>query len=396
MGSTAINGSVRNGAARFDISIIALMIAGVSTFLNVYTTQALLPYLRHVYHASELEVSLTISATTLATAIFAPFVGMAAEHIGRKKVIVPAIFGLSLPTYLAATSESLHALIFWRFCQGIFIAGIIATIMAYINEEWAERGVGRAITAYVSGTVLGGFVGRLIPGIIATHWQWRWSFVVLGTINLLGGFAVRRWLPKARNFVSAESFRHSIGDALAHLRSPRLLAVFGQGFAVLFALVGGFTYINFYLAAPPFLFNSAQLGSIFFVYLLGLIVTPASGAVLDRAGYLPTCVMALAMSASGLLLTLIPAIAAIIIGLALFSSGVFVLQAAGTAQTGVVAGKARSTAAGMYLTFYYTGGTLGAVLPAFVWSVWKWPGCVALIFAVLVVAFVLAWASSRE
>jgi multisubunit Na+/H+ antiporter MnhC subunit len=106
--------------------------------------------------------------------------------------------------------------------------------------------------------------------------------------------------------------------------------------------------------------------------------------------------MALVMSACGLLLTLPRAMPSIIIGLALFSSGVFVMQAAATAQTGVVAGKARSTAAGMYLTFYYSGGTLGAIMPAFVWSVWGWPGCVALIFAVLVMAFVLAWASSRE
>lgn len=396
MSSSAIREEERAARGGFDISIVALMIAGVSTFLNVYTTQALLPYLRHVFHASELEVSLTISATTLATAMFAPFVGIAAESIGRKKVIVPAIFGLSVPTFLLATSPSLHMLIFWRFCQGIFIAGIISTVMAYINEEWAGRGVGTAITAYVSGTVFGGFVGRLIPGVIATHWQWRWSFVVLGTLNLIGGFAVRRWLPKAQRFVAVGSYRASLHNALAHVRSPRLLAVFGQGFAVLFALVGGFTYINFYLAAPPFLFNSAQLGSIFFVYLLGLVVTPSSGVVLDRAGYLPTCVMALAMSSCGLLLTLFHSIPAIILGLALFSSGVFVLQAAATAQTGEVAGKARSTAAGMYLTFYYTGGSLGATVPAFVWTAWGWPGCVGLIFGVLMLAFVLAWASSRE
>jgi predicted MFS family arabinose efflux permease len=131
------------------------------------------------------------------------------------------------------------------------------------------------------------------------------------------------------------------------------------------------------------------------VYLLGLFVTPSSGIVLDRAGYLPTCVMALAMSACGLLLTVIHAIPAIILGLALFSSGVFVLQAAATAQTGIVAGRARSTAAGMYLTFYYTGGSLGAVIPAFVWTAWGWPGCVVLIFGVLVLALMLAWSSSQ-
>jgi predicted MFS family arabinose efflux permease len=395
MATSVIEGEQRSVSTRFDISIVALTIAGISTFLNVYTTQALLPYLRHVFHASELEVSLTISATTLATAIFAPFVGIAAESIGRKKVIVPAIFGLSVPTFLLATSPNLHWLIFWRFCQGIFIAGIIATVMAYINEEWAGRGVGTAITAYVSGTVFGGFIGRLIPGVIATHWQWRYAFVVLAVMNLMGGLAVRRWLPKAQRFVAAGSFGHSLHNAFAHVRSPQLLAVFGQGMAALFALVGGFTYINFYLAAPPFQLNSAQLGSIFFVYLLGLIVTPASGSVLDRTGYLPTCMMALAMSSVGLLLTLIHAMPAIILGLALFSSGVFVMQAAATAQTGHVAGKARSTAAGMYLTFYYTGGTLGATVPAFAWALWGWPGCAGLILGVLMLAFCLALISSR-
>ena len=46
-----------------------------------------------------------------------------------------------------------------------------------------------------------------------------------------------------------------------------------MGATVLFALVGCFTYANFYLAADPFRLNSAQLGSIFFVYLLGVVIT---------------------------------------------------------------------------------------------------------------------------
>ena len=68
---------------RFDAGIAAVALAGVCTFLDVYTTQALLPYLRQVYHASEVEVSLTVSATILATAFAAPIVGLLAEAIGR-------------------------------------------------------------------------------------------------------------------------------------------------------------------------------------------------------------------------------------------------------------------------------------------------------------------------
>src|ERR1035438_6596714 len=355
------------------------MLAGMCTFLTVYSTQPLLPLLRQIFHASELEVSLTVSATIFATALTAPLIGMIAERRGRKKVIVPSLFLLSLPTVLAATSTSLTALIFWRFVQGLFVPGVIAVILAYVNEEWAGRGVGRAMSSYVAGTVLGGFLWRFISGLVATHWNWRATFLVLAALNLIGATMVRAWLPLAKNFKRAEHVRQVLDNALEHLRNPRLLANFGMGATALFALVGCFTYANFYLAAAPFRLNSAQLGSIFFVYLLGVIVTPQSGRFLDRFGFRHTSLFYTAMMIAGILLTLIQSLPIVIIGLAIFSSGMFVAQAAATVQTGAIAGRARSSAAGLYVTFYYLGGSAGATLTDVFWR-WKaWPGCVALL-----------------
>jgi predicted MFS family arabinose efflux permease len=364
------------------------------TFLTVYSTQPLLPLLRQIFHASELEVSLTVSATIFATALTAPLIGMIAERRGRKKVIVPSLFLLSLPTALAATSTSLTALIFWRFVQGLFVPGVIAVILAYVNEEWAGRGVGRAMSSYVAGTVLGGFLGRFISGVIATHWNWRATFLVLAVLNLIGAAMVRAWLPLAKNFKRAEHVRQVVDNAMEHLRNPRLLANFGMGATALFALVGCFTYANFYLAAAPFRLNSAQLGSIFFVYLLGVIVTPQSGRFLDRFGFRHTSLFYTAMMIAGILLTLIQSLPVVIIGLAIFSSGMFVAQAAATVQTGAIAGRARSSAAGLYVTFYYLGGSAGATLTDWFWR-WKgWPGCVFLFAAVSLMSLCLARLSS--
>jgi len=318
------------------------MLAGMCTFLSVYCTQPLLPLLRQVFHASELQVSFTVSATILATAITAPFIGMIAERRGRKKVIVPSLFLLAVPTALAATASSLKALIFWRFAQGLFVPGIIAVMLAYVNEEWAGRGVGRAMASYVTGTVFGGFLGRFLSGIIATHWHWRMTFVVLAALNVAGAIAVRAWMPLAKNFVPAEHIGQVFDHAIAHMRNGRLLANFGMGATVLFALVGCFTYANFYLAAPPFRLNAAQLGSIFFVYLLGVVITPQSGHLLDRFGFRTTSVVYCVMMLGGLSLTLIKSLPFVIVGLAIFSSGVFVAQAAATVQPGAIAVRARS------------------------------------------------------
>jgi predicted MFS family arabinose efflux permease len=378
-----------------DSSTVALLIAGICTFLDVYATQSLLPFLRKYYGASEVEVSLTISATTFAIALAAPFVGAMAEALGRKRVIVPAMFGLSIPTFLAATAPSLKLLIFWRFAQGLFVPGIIAVIMAYIGEEWAPSAVGAAMAAYVSGTVLGGFLGRLVPGIVTSHWQWRTAFLVLGGLNLIGAVLVQRLLPKAVHF-QRKPTRETLADILSHLRNPRLIAAFNLGFAMLFSLVGTFTYVNFYLAAPPFQLNSAQLGTVFAVYLLGVLITPAAGRFMDRSGFRSTAYLFATMMAAGLLMTLVPRLPVIICGLAIFSSGVFIAQAAATVQVGRVAGRARSAASGLYVTFYYAGGSLGAIVPAWAWRSHAWPGVIAVLMAATVVTFALALLTARE
>lgn len=365
----------------FALAVFAAMIAGGCTFLNVYCTQPLLPLFQRIFHASEVEVSLTVGAVTLSVAIMAPFVGLVAETIGRKKVIVPALFAMAVATLLTATAQNLHALIFWRFVQGLAVPGVIAVIIAYINEEFPAR-AGTVMSAYVAGTVFGGFLGRFLTGIIAAHGSWREAFVVLGVLDLLGALAVRQWLPLAVNFVPARHIFKSFADTWRHLQNYRLLAVCGMGFTVLFSLVGVFTYVSFYLARPPFNLNPAALGGVFFVYLLGCVVTPLAGRFLDRHGFRRTALLSVGMSITGLLLTLAPSLPAVIAGLAVFSSGIFISQSAATVLTGRVAERARSAAAGLYVTFYYSGGSVAAVVTAWFWLNGGWPGCVGL-FAVV-------------
>jgi MFS family permease len=158
----------------------AVVLCGVCAFLELYCTQPLLPLLARVFHSSKTGVSMTVSAATLGVAISAPVFGALTERLPRKRVIVASLIGVSLPTLLAATSRSLGQLIFWRFLEGITLPGIFAVVVTYIGEEWPPDRVALIMSFYVSGTALGGFLGRITAGILAEVFSWRASFLTWG------------------------------------------------------------------------------------------------------------------------------------------------------------------------------------------------------------------------
>ena len=379
----------------------AVTLCGVCAFLELYCTQPLLPLLAHLFHASKTGVGMTVSAATLGVAISAPIFGAVTERLARKRVIVISLLGVSIPTLLAATSTSLAQLIFWRFLQGIMVPGIIAVVVTYIGEEWPPERVALIMSFYVSGTALGGFMGRISAGILADRYSWRVSFIVLGSAALVGAAAVAIWLPHGhrRSVIQpkADSLPTFPYQVRAMFRNRRLVATFAVGFNVLFSLVGVFTWITFYLSAAPFSLSTTALSSLFFVYLIGLIVTPGAGYLITRVGLRAGIGGAICCSIAGVLLTLMHSLPVVIVGLAMLSSGVFVAQTASQSHLRVAAPPgARVTAAGIYITCYYLGGTAAGVVPGAFWAFGKWPACVVFIVAMQLLALTIALIGWRE
>jgi len=372
----------------------AVVFAGFCAFLTLYAPQPLLPLLMTSFHSTATAVSRVITASTIAVAMAAPFAGIVADRFGRKRVIVPAAALLALPTLLAGTAGSIGQLMFWRFLQGVLTPGIFAVTIAYINEEW-EEGVGSAMAAYVSGTVLGGFSGRMVAALVAAYSSWRWAFVVLAVLDLICALVMAAWMPADHHFKGAPVRRGSTGKAmLLHLRNPQLLATYAVGFCVLFTLVATFTYVNFYLAVPPFSLSTAALGLLFVVYLVGAVVTPIAGRAIDRLGHRFALTLAFSGGAAGIAITLVPRLPVVLLGLALCCTGVFIGQSSASSYIGTVATEARAAAVGLYVMFYYAGGSAGAELPGHLWSRGGWLGCVLLIASVQLMTIllgVLSW-----
>ncbi|MGE3956125.1 MAG: MFS transporter [Vicinamibacterales bacterium] len=363
--------------------VFPVVLAGFTAFLDLYATQPLLPLLMRVFDASHFDVSLTITAATVAVALAAPVVGRIADVVGRKRVIVGSAFVLAVTTALCASATGLGQFIFWRFVQGLVTPGVFAITIAYIHEEYPAWYAGRASAAYVSGTVTGGFCGRALVGLLASSFGWKLAFVVLALANVAAALAIAKWMPAERKTMGEHTAPGGHGrSALRLLRNGRLFATNVVGFCVLFSQVAVFTYVTFHLAAPPYSLSTAALGYLFVVYLFGAAVTPLAGRWVDQYGHRAGLAVGMAAGGIGALLTLTDPLPLIVAGLALVGSGVFIAQASASSYIGVVTRADRGLAVGLYSTAYYLGGTLGGSLPSLFWESGGWFACVMLVIVV--------------
>jgi YNFM family putative membrane transporter len=366
----------------FDRRSIAVATAGFATFVNLYSPQALLPELAGEFHVGASEISALMTAGTAAIALTAPFTGALADVVGRKRLITAAMFATVLPTIIMTLVGSVPELTFWRFVQGLLLPSIFTVTVAYIGDEWPPADIPRVAGLYMSGSSVGGFCGRFIPGVLTDAIGWRAAFDVVALLSLAAAVIVALTLTRERHFVRSGGLMASLRHMVRHLREPRLLATYAIGFGVLFNFIATFTYVSFHLAAPPYLFSSTLLGALFFTYLASSPLLPWVGRCIVLFGRRRFVLGIIAVWIVGALLMLAPPVSVILAGLTLCAVCGMLCQTVSTGYVTMTAAEGRSSAVGLYASIYYIGGSAGAFLTGLAWTMAGWGACVALIVAV--------------
>jgi len=383
-----------SGRKSFDPRTLGIATAGFCAFINLYSPQALLPELAGQFHVSAGEISSLMTAGTAAIALTAPFTGAIADVVGRKRLITAAMFAIAVPTVIMTFAASVPELAFWRFVQGLLIPPIFTVAVAYIGDEWPPADVTRVAGLYMVGSSVGGFSGRFIPGILTDAIGWRAAFDVVALLTVAAAIIVVLTLTRERRFVPSGGLAGSARYMVRHLRDPRLIATYAIGFGVLFNFMATFTYVNFHLAAPPYLFPPTLLGALFFTYLASSVAVPWVGRAIALFGRRRFVLGIIAGWVVGALLMLAPPVTLILAGLTLCAVCGMVCQTVATGYVTLTAKEGRSSAVGLYASVYYIGGSAGAFLTGFAWDMAGWGGCIATIVvmqAIMAVIVAAAW-----
>jgi EmrB/QacA subfamily drug resistance transporter len=207
-----------------------LVLVSVATFmllLDVTIVNVALPDIQRSLHASLSSLQWVVDAYSLMLASFLLTAGSLGDRLGRRRVFTIGFGIFTFASFLCGISDSPTMLNLFRGLQGIGGAGMFATALALIGQEF--QGKERATAFGVWGATVGGAVavGPLIGGVITESFGWEWIFFVNVPIGIVAMFLTER---KVRNVFGKEPERLDI---------PGLITFSAALFLLIFGLIRG-------------------------------------------------------------------------------------------------------------------------------------------------------------
>lgn len=159
---------------KFWCIFLSMMISILLTAVEFTAIGTALPVIVNSLHGEQFVWIGT--AYTLGSTAPLPLCGGLAQILGRRAVMLGALFFFSAGSAISGAAPTMNALIAGRTIQGVGGGGITALTQIIIADlvPLRERGSFNGLMAIAWG--LGGGVGPIIGGSLAERGQWRWIF----------------------------------------------------------------------------------------------------------------------------------------------------------------------------------------------------------------------------
>ena len=363
------------------ISIILFFVVSI-IFSTIYTPQAILPTLEKVFHIGVMETNSLLFGMIFTLMIVTPFYIIVSNHWEKKKIMLYATFFLFVAVAISAIATNFYVLLFSRILQGIFIPGITAIMLSYVQDIYPEKHRGLGMGIYMAATSFGAVIGRLLAGWITFLYSWRIAFATFAALLFIALLGMIYGLPPDNKKIIKKKIIMR-ANILKYVFNFKITSILIIPSVVFFSFMAITTFATYHLAKPPFNLSSGEIGNLFLVLLIGVLVSPIAGKYSDKIGRVKVLFFGISILIIGILFSLIPSYIFVVIGVGLVTMGMFSVQSVTPTYLGDLVPNDRATLAILYQTFFYFGGALGTLIPALIWKSYYFNGvaifCISLL-----------------
>lgn len=219
--------------------------------------------------ASAVEMQQSLSLYLLGFAVMTLFYGSISDSLGRRPVILFALFGFCLTSIGLTLADNIETFLLLRLIQGAFASAGIVVGRAVIRDLFQGHQAQQVMAAAMLLFGIAPAIAPVIGGVLETAFGWRSIFIFLAILGAVLIFLVlcglKETLPKQqRHSMHPVVLLKNYGHALSRVHFLELALIVGFNFG------GFFLYIT---AAPQIMFELLGLGAgdfyILFVPMIG-------------------------------------------------------------------------------------------------------------------------------
>ncbi|WP_338726745.1 MFS transporter [Haladaptatus sp. DJG-WS-42] len=351
-----------------------------------------LPVIRDAFVVTDAQASLVVSAYFVVGIVLSPFIGLLADRVGRKRVLVTSLFAFGLTGGAIFFAPNFTALLVLRAIQGTAAAGLFVATVTIIGDTFEGTQRNAVLGMNIAVLSAGAALFPLVGGILVTF-GWNVPFVACLLALPVGLFALLALEEPAveREMRSLTYLR----GAVSVVTGPNTLFLYAAAFATELLLFGAI------ITVLPFLLNEQY--ALAPVFIGGIIVAAEAGSIVVStqngrlAGYVSNGLLVaggfVCFGVGLLVIWLAPSVLIVAAGAVVVGAGLGLsMPAVDAAISDVVSGEYRAGALSLRNSTTFLGRATGPALFAGLATVTGYPllllgaGLVSIVFALVIVA----------
>ena len=174
---------------------IAVMLAVLIQVLDTTIANVALPHMQASLGATQESVNWVLTSYIVASAIAIPIAGWLSDRIGRKRLLVLAVIGFTIASFLCAVAQSLSEMVAFRIIQGVTGAFLVPLSQATLFDINPPHRHAQAMAMFGGGIMIGPILGPVLGGWLTDSFDWRWVFLVNIPIGSIAAVMLLRYMP---------------------------------------------------------------------------------------------------------------------------------------------------------------------------------------------------------
>jgi len=348
--------------------LFVVMLSAMVTISSLYITQPMQPLFMEEFGISIAQVTLFTSVVLLALA-FAPIVyGYLLEKFDTRKVLFSSLCLIGVFQCLLCFARDYETFLSLRLLEALVIpAALTATLTTLMRLD--AQNIQKYVSIYVAATVFGGVLSRVGGGFITSISSWQFTFAALGITTLIVAILSFR-IPQSSQMTNAKITPKII---LELLKDKRYAILYMGAFLVLFCFQGALNFMPFEIKALNPEITPAQIGFLYLGYIIGII----TALLVERikrfvGGDLKAIIVGFIIFGIAPLIMLVKNFWWLFFAVFVICVGMFIVHSVLSAFVNSISVEKKGITNGLYLAFYYTGGTIGTTMPSYLYNHFGW------------------------